>query len=149
MIGFFPDPYPDELLYSACARFGDRSNYRNVATVARELFGSPTGMAVVSFPKFSGIYVCPDHSVFLEASLAGCRERESSNAFISAERTVNDVATRAIDPRNRDHNILLKLAQDAKWLLSPGSPSRRQRCRLRPSRIEQILHRCFRRDAGR
>ncbi len=51
MIGFFPDPYPDELLYSAFARFGDRSNYRNVATVAKELFGSSTGVAVIFFPN--------------------------------------------------------------------------------------------------
>src|SRR5260370_42571049 len=50
MIGFFPDPYPDELLYSACARFGDRSNYRNVATVARELFGR-SGIAVIALPN--------------------------------------------------------------------------------------------------
>lgn len=51
MIGFFPDPYPDELLYSACARFGDRSGYRNVAIVARELFGSQTGIANIGFPN--------------------------------------------------------------------------------------------------
>ncbi len=51
MIGFFPDPYPDELLYSACARFGDRSNYQNVEIVGRELFGSPSGVAIVPFPN--------------------------------------------------------------------------------------------------
>ncbi|HEY2975971.1 MAG TPA: TnsD family Tn7-like transposition protein, partial [Pyrinomonadaceae bacterium] len=49
MIGFFPDPYPDELLYSACARFGDRSGYANVADVARELFGKQ--IANISFPN--------------------------------------------------------------------------------------------------
>jgi hypothetical protein len=49
MIGFFPDPHPDELLYSACARFGDRSGYANVATVARELFGNQT--ANIGFPN--------------------------------------------------------------------------------------------------
>src|SRR5260370_26395720 len=51
MIGFFPDPYPDELLYSACARFADRCSYRNVSTAARELFGSQTGRANVGFPN--------------------------------------------------------------------------------------------------
>jgi hypothetical protein len=49
MIGFFPDPYPDELLYSACARFGDRSAYRNIATVPSELFGNQ--IANIGFPN--------------------------------------------------------------------------------------------------
>ncbi len=227
MIGFFPDPYPDELLYSACARFGDKSNYRNVATVAQELFGSSTGMAVISFPnrighlvsvlppghtyttdgliddhtplrfyspfiesgrskiirremrgshenricsrlginsgrlaspdalrfcpecmkadrqqygetywhrvhQLAGVHVCPNHAVFLIPSLAGCRERKSSKAFISADRIVNDRTIQPIDPRCREHNILLKIAQDAKWLLDwrgkpPASAERRLR----------------------
>jgi hypothetical protein len=29
MIGCFPDPYPDELLYSVCARFHERVQYPN------------------------------------------------------------------------------------------------------------------------
>lgn len=227
MIGFFPDPYPDELLYSTCARFGDRSNYRNVATVAKELFGSSAGVAVISFPnrighlvsvlppghrytvdrliddhtplrfyspfiessrskiirremrgcqenricsrlginagrlaspnalrfcpecvkadrqqygetywhrihQLAGVHVCPNHAVFLVSSLAGCRERQSSKAFISADRIVNDMPIQPIDPRSREHNILLKIAQDAKWLLSwrgipPTGAERRQR----------------------
>jgi hypothetical protein len=229
MIGFFPDPYPDELLYSACARFADRCNYHNVATAARELFGSANGIVVVSFPsrlghfvsvlppghkytvdqliddhtplpfyspftepgrvriirgemrgrqdnricsrlginagrlaspdalsfcpecvkadrdqygetywhrvhQLSGVYVCPDHSVFLVPSLAGCRERESSSAFISAERIVDDMTPRPIDPRNREHNILLKIAKDAKWLLNwRGTPPTNAERRLRLS----------------
>jgi hypothetical protein len=28
MIGFFPDPYPDELLYSACASFVTDQTFR-------------------------------------------------------------------------------------------------------------------------
>jgi len=51
MIGFFSDPYSDELLYSACARFSDRSKYRNVATTARQLFGGVTGVANIAFPN--------------------------------------------------------------------------------------------------
>src|SRR5713226_3580764 len=212
MIGFFPDPYPDELLYSACARFGDRSNYRNVATAAKELFGSSAGVAVISFPnrighlvsvlppghkytvdrliddhtplrfyspfiessrltiirremrvnkenricsrlginagrlaspdslrfcpecvkadrqrysetywhrvhQLAGVHVCPDHAVFLVSSLAGCRERESSKALISADRIVNNIPSHPIAPRSREHDILLRIAQDAKWLL--------------------------------
>lgn len=51
MIGFFPTPYPDELLYSACARYGKRVNYPNRQTTMRELFGSKGLSAVVDFPN--------------------------------------------------------------------------------------------------
>jgi Tn7-like transposition protein D/TniQ protein len=50
MIGFFPDPYPDELLYSACARFNDRMRYPNATTTAKNLFGSGRASAVVDLP---------------------------------------------------------------------------------------------------
>jgi hypothetical protein len=227
MIGFFTDPHPDELLYSACARFGDKSKNRSVATVAQELFGSRTGMAVVLFPnrlghlvsvmppghkytvdrliddhtplrfyspfteagrvriirsemqgklenricsrlginagrlaspdvlrfcpecvksdrdnyketywhrvhQLSGVHVCPDHSVFLKESLAGCRERESFTTFISAEGIVDAPPTTPIDPQDREHNLLLKIAQDAKWLLNwRGTPPTNEERRLR------------------
>lgn len=213
MIGFFTDPYPDELLYSACARFSDKMNCQNVATAARELFGGKYGMAVVDFPnrlghlvsvmppghsytvnrlidehtplrfyepfipperahiirqemegasynriharlgvaadRFShptslrfcpdcvstdrqkyrvaywhrvhqlpGIEVCPDHATFLEPGGAAWVGRRNSNAFISAERSVTEVAARRIDPSNAHHNVLYKMAQDAMWLLN-------------------------------
>lgn len=50
MIGHFPDPYPDELLYSACARFSDRMKYPNARTAARALFGVEQPTAAVDFP---------------------------------------------------------------------------------------------------
>ncbi len=39
MISCFPDPYPDELLYSICARYSDRMQYPSKESVAKELFG--------------------------------------------------------------------------------------------------------------
>lgn len=50
MIGFFPDPYPDELLYSSCARYAQRVSYPNKQTVMRDLFGKIGLSAVVDFP---------------------------------------------------------------------------------------------------
>ncbi len=50
MIGFFPTPYPDELLYSACARYGRRADYPNKKRTIKELFGSKTFSASVDFP---------------------------------------------------------------------------------------------------
>lgn len=213
MIGFFSDPYPDELLYSACARLSDRTNYRNAATVARELFGTASGTAVIAFPnrlahlmsvlppghkyhidkliddhtlfrfyspfiddsrlqtvradmaadgenrilsrlginagrlrspgafrycpecvisdrecykaaywhrlhQLTGVEVCPDHSVFLKSSDALTRERQNCSAFISAESVINDLSSTSVDRNLREHELLLKIAKDAHWLLN-------------------------------
>lgn len=50
MIGFFPDPYPDELLYSACARYAKRTSYLNKQSVMVDLFGNRALSAIVDFP---------------------------------------------------------------------------------------------------
>lgn len=51
MIGFFPVPYPDELLYSACARYGKRTNYPNKRHIIGELFGGAGFSAMFDFPN--------------------------------------------------------------------------------------------------
>jgi hypothetical protein len=50
MIGHFPTPYPDELFYSICARFQDRSRYANKQYVGLELFGAEAAAAAVDLP---------------------------------------------------------------------------------------------------
>ncbi len=40
MIGHFPTPYPDELLYSLCARYSERVQYSTDRAVNSELFGA-------------------------------------------------------------------------------------------------------------
>jgi len=54
MLGHFPVPYPDELLYSACARFASRAGYASVKSVLDELFGAPTATAVIDLPNRLG-----------------------------------------------------------------------------------------------
>lgn len=49
MIGFFTDPYPDELLYSACARYHRRARNISKEATARDLFGSGRTKIVVDF----------------------------------------------------------------------------------------------------
>jgi hypothetical protein len=46
MICVFPDPYPDELLYSVCARYSALMDYPNKITATSDFFGG-TGVAVV------------------------------------------------------------------------------------------------------
>jgi len=57
MIGYFPEPYPDELFYSLCARFGDRMQYRYPRSVMIELFGHPVPRILVEFPRDLGYLV--------------------------------------------------------------------------------------------
>lgn len=49
MLGFFPDPYPDELIYSACARYSDRMRFPSKSCAVREWFGK-NATAVVDLP---------------------------------------------------------------------------------------------------
>lgn len=50
MIGWFTDPYPDELLYSACARFHERTQYSNKKFTLLRLFGTTNSTAIIDFP---------------------------------------------------------------------------------------------------
>ncbi|MCP9496583.1 MAG: TnsD family transposase [Pyrinomonadaceae bacterium MAG19_C2-C3] len=51
MIGFFPEPYPDELFYSLCARYRRRAHYCGRIATVRDLFGSTGFRAVVDLPS--------------------------------------------------------------------------------------------------
>jgi Tn7-like transposition protein D/TniQ protein len=50
MLGFIPDPLPDELLYSVCARYGERVQYPNKKSLLRDLFGTTTATAIIDLP---------------------------------------------------------------------------------------------------
>ncbi|HEX8459361.1 MAG TPA: TnsD family Tn7-like transposition protein [Pyrinomonadaceae bacterium] len=51
---FFTDPYPDELLYSACARYCRAAGHRAPNEGVADLFGAPGGHAVLDFPQRLG-----------------------------------------------------------------------------------------------
>lgn len=50
LLGFFPTPYPDELLYSVIARFRVRAGILSPKMVIDELFKSRTAAAIVDLP---------------------------------------------------------------------------------------------------
>ena len=69
MLGFFPDPHPDELLYSVCSRYHERSGNRAKETTAHDLFGTGRAKVVVDFPSRLGHLVSqfpPGHSYTVE-----------------------------------------------------------------------------------
>jgi Tn7-like transposition protein D/TniQ len=57
MIGYFPLPYPDEFLYSLCARFQDRVGMSYVGLVDHLLFGKGMEKFMFSFPHRVGHFV--------------------------------------------------------------------------------------------
>ena len=216
MIGFFPTPYPDELLYSVCARYGALVGYANARHLMRNLFGTTNatvspwlpvhlGHLIAMLPnghrytvdqlidehtllpflspflppervsglrdamrgdRGNGLYtasglnasrienptylrfcpvcvseekrrfqecywhrahqlpqidVCHIHGVFLEDSLVRVRNPRNKHQFFPAERMIPDVQPRALHRSNRSHQVLLRLATDAAWVLShPG-----------------------------
>lgn len=58
MICIFPDPYPDELLYSVCARYAVLMDYPNRVTATRDFFGDSVTSAVVDLPNRIGHLLC-------------------------------------------------------------------------------------------
>jgi hypothetical protein len=52
MIGWFPHAYPDELLYSICARYGARVQYPLDISLVKELFGSLNVTAIIDLPGY-------------------------------------------------------------------------------------------------
>ena len=50
MLFCFPDPHPDELLYSICARFSQRVRYRYAYATVLDLFGQKGRVAVTDLP---------------------------------------------------------------------------------------------------
>ncbi len=50
MLGYFPKPYPDELLYSVIARHAIHLGSHSDKALVQELFLSRNAAAVVDFP---------------------------------------------------------------------------------------------------
>jgi hypothetical protein len=51
MIACFPDPHPDELLFSVCARFDSRMIYPSKVTAVQRMFGSNSASVSVDLPN--------------------------------------------------------------------------------------------------
>ncbi|WP_338028717.1 TniQ family protein [Gloeothece citriformis] len=51
MLRFFPNPYPDELLYSILARYHLRSGNNSPKITLKELFNDSNTIATKSIPK--------------------------------------------------------------------------------------------------
>src|SRR5687768_7603060 len=54
MIAHFPEPYPNELFHSLCARFSDRMQFGNETGTMLALYGSRHAIATVDLPHRLG-----------------------------------------------------------------------------------------------
>ncbi|WP_026074656.1 TnsD family Tn7-like transposition protein [Brevibacillus massiliensis] len=57
MLVFFPTPYPDELLYSVCARYRKRTGDPSPKNLLQDLFGKNNVLASVDLPSHIGALV--------------------------------------------------------------------------------------------
>ena len=216
MIGCFPDPHPDELFYSACARFSARVRYPKKKDVLQEIFGTTTNTAAVDLPshliKFAsalppyhsytadrfidqntllpfyspflpnervgqlrddmrgdgslavhrrsgimasriptprwlrfcpicatqdrrqvgeaywhrqhqipGVLACTSHLVFLENATVRRDASRDLIEFVSAEDAIQKLDVRYLVSSTHEHKVILKLAQDAAWLIGQNS----------------------------
>jgi hypothetical protein len=64
-----------------------------------------------------GVEVCSLHEVFLTNSNVSARNRVNSSVYISAESALLKAAVRPLSSLDTDHQVLLRIAQDAAWLL--------------------------------
>ncbi|MBD1932268.1 MULTISPECIES: TnsD family Tn7-like transposition protein [Cyanophyceae] len=213
MIVFFPEPYPDELFYSICARYADQVQYPSNKSVVQDLFGSITASAIVDLPsrlnilidalprghgyavkqlidnhtllpfyspflpsdrvsclrqdmegdngllaqmrsgitgsciclpewlrfcplcseedqkqfdggrywhrlhQVPGVEVCPIHHIFLENSKVRAQAKRSRYELISANQAIEKTSSRLLNPSDPCQKVLLRIAQDAAWLL--------------------------------
>lgn len=90
-LGFFPSPYPDELLYSLCARYGARVRYSNVKSVTKELFGPRSDTATIDLPSNLSYFATAlpaGTSLTLERLINGHTLLPFFSAFIPPERVL-------------------------------------------------------------
>jgi hypothetical protein len=64
-----------------------------------------------------GVFVCPEHNSFLEESAVPVQFRRTRHLFVPAQDAIQDTTVRNIDAQEPNHQILLRIAQSAKWLL--------------------------------
>jgi hypothetical protein len=89
MLLFFPDPYPEELLYSVCARYQDRRGFQNKQRICLELFGVMNSKISVGLPNRIErlLAVLPTQNYKLDQFIEGHTLFPLYTAFVSPDRS--------------------------------------------------------------
>ncbi len=232
MIGVFPDPHPDEIFYSICARLCKRAGYSKYRIAMQDLFGCEAVVASVTLPshlddlvarlapgseytsdyllvehtllpfyspflpservsrlrqdmcgrkgpaihmrsgvmasrvplpgwlrfcpqcvaedrnrfgecywhrvhQISGVELCPFHEVYLQNSDVPASNKRTRHEYVAAEHSLQRTMQLQREVRSPYHQVLLKIAHDAYWLLCQRRPL--QDLKLLTHRYRQLL----------
>jgi hypothetical protein len=120
MIGFFPDPHPDELLYSICARYSERVIYPNKQSHTAELLGYKGLSAIVDFPNRLNYLV----SILPPGNLYSVEEFINQNTlfpfyepFLPSERV--EVIRHEMKENSKDNTLRARMAVTIKQVRMP------------------------------
>jgi hypothetical protein len=109
MIGCFPDPYPDELLYSVCARYHTRMMYFSSGyKTIQELFGNTSGVTIDLPTRLEYLTTAlpPGHRYTVDYLI----DRHTLLPFYSPFLTVERVERIRSDMRGDDGSAIHKIA---------------------------------------
>jgi hypothetical protein len=96
-------PLPSRLRYCPACKVEDERRFRE--TYWHRLHQIP------------GVEVCPTHEVFLEDGDVSRGTGRNNLQFVTADAATRRSPVRHLNPSDRDHHVLLRLAQDSEWLL--------------------------------
>lgn len=89
MIGFFPEPYPDEFLFSVCARYAEVSGYKTARSALYDLFDSRRAAMAADLPARLRTLVSrlpPGHRVSIDRLISDHTLVPLFTPFVSARR---------------------------------------------------------------
>jgi hypothetical protein len=95
-------PLPSRLRYCPACKWEDERRFRE--TYWHRLHQIP------------GVEVCATHEVFLEDGNVSRRAGRNNLQFVTADVATGSSPARRLDPSDRNHQVLLRLARDSEWL---------------------------------
>src|SRR6266567_6423403 len=72
--------------------------------------------------QLPGVEICPIHNIYLQNSRVRTRDMRARYQFFSAEKMINEQLIPVLEPPGIIREELLKIAQDALWLLQHHDP---------------------------
>lgn len=120
MIGFFTDVYPDELLYSACARYVRRAKYPHKQSALIELLGRRGLSAIVDFPSRLDYFVSilpSENSYSSESLISENTLLPFYEPFIPPKRA--KLVRQEMKENSKDNVIRTRLATNVKQVKMP------------------------------
>lgn len=121
MIGFFPDPYPDELLYSVCARYQEQTQYPSYRSAIQELFGSINAIASIDLPNRLSHFVkiLPlDHHYTVDSLIDNHTLFPFYNPFLPKDRQIQlreDMASTSTSVVHKRAGIMASKVSSPQW----------------------------------